>query len=163
MIRDPNNIIAYGDIYSWQGVSLGAIHYYGEICCGGRTTKVLGALTQEHATYLNKENFRRGFKITRYHPGKLYDGFLERQEAIDAAIGAYKNDFPQARCLLLGQHTYIEPFPVLELDGPADVFDRLNEIAAMSRPLSCEDREPLTEEWEKLLAQTLGLEWIPWM
>ena len=162
MIRDPNNIIAYAHIYTWQGMSLGAVHYYAEIQCGGETVKALGALTQEHATYLNKENRRRGFRIERYHAGKMYDGFLERQEAVDAARDSYKNHFPHARCLLLGRHTSIEPFPVLDLDGPAEVLDELNEIAVIATTLSCEEVEPLTKKWEKLLAGALGLEWVPW-
>jgi len=163
MIDDPENTIAHAYIYTWQGMSIGAIHYYAELRCGDAIVKATAKLTERHAAYLNEENRRRGYKTRFYYPGKEYGGFLERQEAVDAAIATYKAHFPQARCLLLGQPSYIEPFPVLALDGPAEAMARLNEIAERAAPLPCEAQGPFTEEWEKLLAETLGLEWVPWM
>lgn len=163
MIRDPDNIIVYADIYSWQGMSFGAIHYYSELRCGRETKKVEWPLTQKHATYLNKENRRRGFSGTWYQRGTEYDGFLEYEDAMKATLARYKEYFPQARCLLLGKSSTVKPFPVAELDGSNEIKNKLNEIAKQAEPLSCEDTEPLTDEWEQLLAKVLGLEWVAWL
>lgn len=162
MIRDPEHLIAHAYIYTWQGMSLGAVHYYAELKCGEGNVKATAKLSQRHAIYLNQEARRSGHKWIMYHPGQDYDGFLERQDAVDAAIATYKVHFPQARCLLLGNRSYVEPFPVLDLDGPGEVKDALNKIAEEAAPLPCEEQDPFTEEWEKLLAGTLGLEWVPW-
>lgn len=164
MIEDSNDIIAYAHIYSWQGTSVGAIHYYCELRCGSRSEKATAPLTERHATYLNKENRRRGYKGRFYHTGKEYDGFLERDEAVAAALSTYKVFFPQARCLLEGRHSTVTAFPVLALDGPDSTKDKLNEIAEHVESLDdWREEDPFVEEWEKLLAATLGLEWVPWI
>jgi len=163
MIKDPNGVIAYIDVYTWQGMSIGAIHYYAKLTCGSENVELKGKLTQRHATYLNKENRQRGYDWDMYKPGDVYGGFVERQEAIDLAIKTFKHHFKQARCLLLGKRAFIEPKPVLAMDAPDDTINALNLIATASEGLSCEEQDPLNDEWEQLLAQALGLEWTSWL
>ena len=162
MIRDPDNVIVYAHIYSYKGMSLGAIHYYCEFRCGGETTKATAPLSVEHATCLNKENRRRGYKTEFYRPGKDHDGFLEYDDAVGATL-TYKSKFPQARCLLLGTHSAVMAFPVLALDGPESVRKKLNSIAEQAKGLPWKKADPMVEEWEKTLAVTLQLDWVPWI
>lgn len=166
MIRDPNNALVHAEVSTWQGISIGAVHYYVTLKCGDKEVELECVLTERHAARLNKEARQMGYAM-KYAPGGKYRGFLEREEAIAAAVAEWRGCFPWGRCLLLGRRVFIRPFRVLEADVEPGVVEALNAVvevygAVIDAVSSKQVEDVFIAEWEKLLAGALGLEYAPW-
>jgi hypothetical protein len=107
------------DVSSWRGISIGAIHFYGEL----KTTyhddlphvELKRKLTKSEAkelTKLQNDNslFQAGF---RWEAGDETRCFDTKEDVIKAAIAQYQALFPTKTLLLLGSPVYAEHDAVL--------------------------------------------------
>ena len=128
MIKRPENVV-YLRIYTWQGMSLGAQHWYAELDMrGASAVKVKGPLTQQHATIVNKDLRRQGYSM-RYKRGYMYDGFLEWEEAANRGIEQWQEVFPGTDVLLLGRASSGSPMPIIAAPEGVDI-EALNALTA---------------------------------
>ena len=133
MIKCSEKVV-YLDITTWQGSSVGAVHWYGELKQKGQRPITLEApLSTSHATYVNKQAQRRGLGIP-YEPGDMYSGFMEREHVIGLARACWKIVYPDAVLLLEGRTGIVEPMPILEAPETWDVAG-LNELWALCEEL----------------------------
>jgi hypothetical protein len=116
------------EITTWMGMSLGAIHYYGELKGyksedeGSRIGIVLEhGLTQREATVLNKAG---DFHYALYKKGAMYRGFSSKEEIIELGLKVWKEYFPNATILILGRNYAAEPQKVLV--GPPNYMEKVN-------------------------------------
>ena len=107
--------VIFLSITSWGGISPDAFHYYGKLktYSSEDDIELLHPLSKREVIELNKK--LEEYDEYHYHPGELYRGFWSKEKLIDYAIKSYKNYFPMAQILLLGD-TYIAE-PQLPLDG----------------------------------------------
>ena len=112
------------DIKSWQGVSPGALHFYGCLCGGKpyRKVEIKKAMTAREARELSK---RDSF---HYRSGSTTERFADKDELIQLAVKTYKEHFPAAKVLLLGNPVSAEPQRVL--DAPPRIFKKGNKMFA---------------------------------
>ena len=115
--------IVYLHITTWQGISLGAIHYYGKLHGGGREVKLQHPLTAEQAAQVNKSAFAEGMAFG-FKVGEMYHGFDDRQEIIRLARSTWREHFPDADVLVVGNPCVAEPQRVLH--GPKRFKAKVN-------------------------------------
>lgn len=111
----PEEIICL-HITSWAGISINAEHYYAELkgyYWGNKDAKnielerIIESI--EEAQYLNKKNHcdRRGGYI--FKVGTKISMFTSRKQAVREAKKQYKNYFPDAKVILLGDRAECAP------------------------------------------------------
>jgi len=166
MIKLPEKV-AYLRIYTWQGMSLGAQHWYAELDMrDASAVKVKGPLTQRHATILNKDLQRRGYSM-RYKRGTMYDGFLDWEEAANRGIEQWQEVFPGTTILLLGRASSGSPMPIIHAPEGTDV-EALNALTAKCEEMGwykahyergASDHNDLlgeiSDEWDALINEAL--------
>lgn len=124
-----NDKVAYLRVYTWQGMSLGAQHWYADLDMRGASkVKVEAPLTQHHATLLNKEARRSGYRAVLYKRGEMYGGFLRRADAIRHGMKQWPEAFPGTTVLLQGRAVSGSPMPILS--APFDTTEA-NKIAKL--------------------------------
>lgn len=109
--------ICYLKITSWAGMSIGAVHYYGNLHCGdyANDVKMENILTRQDAIAYNKVERSIGRATPYvYRQGQKTTGFLDRDRIIELAIQTYKQHFPQAIMLILANAARYEPQIVLD-------------------------------------------------
>ena len=88
------------NIYTWAGVSAGAIHFYGDLVYKGKTATVECPLTESRAAVTNKsireEYVPEYAKLHRVKPGQLSKKFDTVREVVEAAKGIWLDLFPDA-------------------------------------------------------------------
>jgi hypothetical protein len=118
--------VVYLVITSWQGISLGAEHYYAKLkgdAYGEYTTYDLHkVMTEEDAEILRKKDDWRHYKA-----GSLTDRFNTKEEARESAILALPTAFPHAVALLEGNPAYVEPHYCLWVKNLAYI-EKLNKV-----------------------------------
>jgi len=115
----------YLKITSWAGISIGAIHFYGELRARNpyRCVELSNTLTVASAKRLNRhrrDDFRG--EDWNYRAGMKVNGFDTEQEIIDLAIKTYKTHFPEGTVLILGDPVYAEPQKII--DGPKSAIKK---------------------------------------
>lgn len=100
-------------ITTWQGISLGAEHYYAKLQGDDKTVELQDTLTKQQATRLNKKAYATGYSFDVHAPGDKHRGFDTREDAVEAGKREWLNYFPKAKFLVLGNRTYHEPKPIL--------------------------------------------------
>ena len=161
MIRDPGGAIVYVVTTTWQGISFGARHWYGNLKTDDVSHELTAPLTQKHCAILNKELRDGGYNM-QYWAGAMYAGFLSLEELYAAAIREWNGPFPNGRALIVsvGNNSSINPKYILELDSVEK--DSLNAIWEISKDMNCDEQWPYTIQWEQQLALALDLEYEEW-
>ena len=152
--------IAFLEITSWQGVSIGAEHYYGKIITHNPYSHVelKRKLTAKQAAKLSKKD------KWDYRPGAETDRFDTKEQIIKIAVAQYKSIMPSARMLVLGSSSSVEPKQVL--DANKSIMEKCNKIYAefekipwinrggfWYRNLGDEEKiEELTTKWKKIIS-----------
>jgi len=134
------------EITTWQGISLGATHYYGylrgylhENDQHIHEIELKHPLTQREATKLNKNS---GFDYIIFEKGDMYPGFDDIKEIVDLAIKTWKEYFPNACVLVLGKAVHAEPQEILI--GPHDYMEKINVWTKLA------PKGDWTKEWYKI-------------
>src|SRR3990167_6329937 len=141
----------YLKITSWAGISIGAIHYYGELKARNpyRAIELNRTLTAASARRLTKQHG----KDFQYRAGYETIGFETEQEIIDLAIKTYKTHFPEATVLILGDPVYAEPQKII--DGPKSAIKKADKLRAKYEECGEERNwrmsDSICDEWDKLL------------
>lgn len=148
-------------ITSWQGVSLGAEHYYAELQgpdeTGYKKVELHDILTSRQAARLNKKNGERSL----YRAGERHKCFDTEDDAIQAGIREWKTHFPDATYLVLGSSSYIEPKPLLassleddsELKAKVQaIVDQCEAIGWHNNPRNDVKMDALYTEWAVLMS-----------
>jgi len=119
----------YLDINSWNGISIGATHFYGELLCfdgaGLKKVTVTHKMTSKMAKELSKKD------DWHYKPGEETHRFSDKEQIIDKAKEIWKREFPNGRVLFLGSGSSIEPKQILDtsFDCNPILLSKVNEIA----------------------------------
>ena len=114
------------EITSWQGVSLGAEHYYGKL--RGYfdddfvSVEVEAKMTQRQAVALGKKDDWHHYKA-----GSMTSRFDTKEEVETTAILTFKDKFPNASVLLKGHWAAHEPKKCLSADD-LELMDNLNKV-----------------------------------
>ena len=141
----------YLKITSWAGISIGAIHFYGELKARNpyRAIELKRTLTTASARRLTRQHG----KAFQYLAGYQTIGFETEQEIIDLAIKTYKTHFPEATILILGDLIYAGPQKII--DGPKSIVKKVDGLIAKYREYENEKdyrmAENICNEWDKLI------------
>lgn len=95
-----NNDIVYLEISSFEGISIGATHYYGKLI--NNTERI------ELAKKITKSNID-SFKCDYYNIGDYTERFLNEEEVIKNAKKNWKKYFPNAIVLIKGFKSILDP------------------------------------------------------
>ena len=141
----------YLKITSWAGISIGAIHFYGELRARNpyRVIELKRTLTTASARRLTKQHG----KDFQYRVGYQTIGFETEQEIIDLAIKTYKTHFPDATILIRGDPVYAEPQEII--DGKKSVIVKANKLRDKYKEYEKAYRYRMADficnEWDKLI------------
>lgn len=115
--------IVYLEISSWQGISFGAVHWYGELKDrnGNLLMELEYPLTESQA--LARNLVESGI---RWHCGDLIRGWDDEVKLIAFAIKNYKQLVPGATILFCGNPAVADPQKVL--DGPIEFKESVNAL-----------------------------------
>ena len=147
-------------ISTWQGISLGAEHFYVELQGKNKSVELYDVLTKRQAVRLNKKDYATGYSFDLYSPGDKFRGFDTRDEAIASGKKEWLNHFPDAVFLVLGNRTHCEPKLLLDstLDDDSElkarirkIFDKCDAIGFFDDPKNDDLMDKHCEEWETLL------------
>ena len=154
--------ICYLEITTWQGISLGAQHFYGELRTSddyNDSAKLERKLTPRAAAAMNKSRRNMGLMELHYRAGQMFNGFDTREEIIALAVKTYREHFSKTTILVLGDRAVAEPCPVL--DGPDGVkvtaqklYDENEKIHAQSwwdKRKNRKRMDELCKEWDRLM------------
>lgn len=147
------------EVSSWQGVSIGAEHYYGKLVRYSpyHTVELEYRLTEKQAAEFSKKD------DWKYKAGDKCSRFDTVDEVVKLGIAQYKDFFPDAKILFTGESsTSAEPSKMI--DGDPDLMKLANEIWQKYEAIPWErrgafyDRSPenrkivnrLTDEWNAL-------------
>lgn len=102
--------IVYLSISSWQGISIGAEHYYGKLHFNHdvEDVELKRTLNKQAANELTKTHSRIGMSID-YEEGEETISWNGVQSIVDYAKTVYKKHFPGADVLVIGDYVNCEP------------------------------------------------------
>ena len=91
-------IIAYLDISSYRGVSIGARHYYGKIVYLDKNQflvfhELKRKITDAEVAQMNNEAVANGFLYIKHKKSELTNGFLSREELIKTGIEYFRKNY----------------------------------------------------------------------
>jgi hypothetical protein len=100
-----NEKVATLEIYNWIGMSLGAIHYYGNMSCGRKfINKIKHPISASQAITINKHvreyYAQKYWDLYSVSPGDTGDGFDTEEEVVEEAKKTWKDLFPEAEELV---------------------------------------------------------------
>jgi hypothetical protein len=145
-------MLVYLDISTWRGLSIGAVHYYGQLKSYGKSyrqivlmRKVTPAVVDELTDADGNCSYKVGWETERWR---------SKRALRQAAIRYFKKHYPIEGALLIeGQSAYAEPQPVL--CGPKTVKDAINKLCRQAERCGYWDNEEtmgrICNEWEKLI------------
>lgn len=144
-----SNLVVYLEISSWEGMSLGAVHYYGKLHHDGKEIRLKKFLSAADAEYLSKKD------NWRWKEGDSTERFRSKRELVGLALEVWRKRFSGAVILVEGNHCYAEPQTVL--DGPADVKNAINKLARKAESVGYWDgdadaMESICDEWDAIMA-----------
>lgn len=136
-------------ITSYIGISPGASHFYGELIPQDRSDSVnlRYVLSERRATRINrdiKHNSPGDYDLMKVYPGQFYGGFYSEEEIIRLAKREWRDRFPEAEMLVLGDRSSAEPQLVLE--GPKKDKETINRWFEKCEYLNWDYDNPLVEE-----------------
>lgn len=93
-------MVVHLDVSTWQGISIGAVHYYVSVYYetpteryGLKIIELERPLSQDEAKRMNKEARERGYLSNMYTAGDMTEGFDTEAQAVAAGIKYYKDNF----------------------------------------------------------------------
>ena len=98
-----NNV--YLHIFSWAGLSIGAIHWYGELRFRGHSTgRIERPLSEEDAIQLNRRlrltHSEDMYKLYKVQAGEMDNRFDREEQVIEAAKEQWMDMFPEGERLV---------------------------------------------------------------
>jgi len=154
--------ICYLEITTWQGVSIGAQHFYGELKTSDDykdSVSLERKLTPRSAAAMNKSRRRMGLMELGYRAGQMFNGFDTREEIMTLSVKTHREHFPKTTILVLGDRAVAEPCPVL--DGPDelkatakklyDENERLHTQGGWDKRENRKRMDELCKEWDRLM------------
>lgn len=140
----------YLEITTWQGISLGATHYYGKLVYGAECIELTHSLTATQAAKLGR------LHDWTYREGDRSPHFDMKEEIIELALSTYKEHFPDAYLLVLGKPCYAEPQPIL--DGPSNIKARINQLCERIEAIggweqNYREMGRICDEWETIIEE----------
>lgn len=152
----------YLEIASWQGISMGAQHYYGELVSreedGHRTVKLTRILTSRQAAKANR--YRSSDSFLNVKAGQESEGFDEKEEIIELALKVWLNHFPDAQILIQGRITVAEPQEILacpaypQIIEPANkLYEEFESFEGYHYKRNWQKAEEIDDKWTKLINQ----------
>lgn len=159
-----DNNMAYLSITTWVGTAAwGATHYYGKITCGQEKIEVERVLSEKEAAELNaSEKETHPISAFQYEAGDKTERFTSEKALIDAAKAQYKELFPQAEFLILGDSYVSQAQPIIAGDMDRLEVKRINEIHEEGESISGWDGSQrkrmriITDEWRELFKKLIG-------
>ena len=151
-----NNCLVTLEVSTWQGLSLGATHYYGRLLgyVDGeyKCVELKHPLTPSQAAGLNKEETSH----RTWRAGTLYPGFPTRDDVIAFASECFQQHFPAATALVVGSFAASEPKLIVV---PAMLYEQSSAlVAAVDRlyggkadPSSWKELDALTGQYDALV------------
>ena len=131
------------EITSWQGMSLGATHYYGKLKGYDERGDALFVDIEKPLT--EKESKRLSEKDDcTYRAGTLTSRFDSKQEIIDIAMDKWKTYFPAAEFLLQGQWACADPQNCLI--APDGLKEKINKLYLESKEIGGYEKSPKRTE-----------------
>jgi len=158
------NRIAYLKITSFMEIgSIGASHYYGSLV--GYNPDYNKIDIEKTKSKADAKKLNSLDRETYHREGQKTSRFETKEEIINIALVEYKNHFPEACILILGNNAKAEPQKIL--DAPSDILSKGNKMFEESeeigwiqkhgfwyRPKDKEERiDELCYEWYKLLKE----------
>lgn len=148
----------YLNIQTWIGTAaFGAEHYYGRLSYykgdDYKTCDVTIVIDKEHAARLN-ENEDKG--SPRYRVGYTTIRMFSEEQVIEAAKLMWKNDAPDARLLIMGSNSTVEPQLILAHTSDVDIekVNRINELTKLREPLRWrrdnKELNAICDEWKEI-------------
>ena len=149
-----NKYCVYLEITTWQGLSIGAEHYYGKLCGYNKgehiSVELKKVMTREDARILNKKD-----SAHCWEEGETTDRFDTEEGIKKIARKEWKKHFPQAKIVVEGREGVIEPQPIFV--GPSDYKRKINAWAKKAEEINYWDNEKVMEalcsKWERLSKQ----------
>ena len=132
--------VAYLNISTWEGISVGACHFYGSLSCGKKTIDIERVLTKSTASRLNQ---KRAKDLLPYEKGSETALFLSSASVRRRAIATFREHFPKANILVEGRRSVVEPQPVLV--GPESLKEQVNAWCKRKHDLDCSE-----DEWDEI-------------
>jgi len=148
------NPVFYLDVHTYQGVSIGAIHYYGKMklsdycseesiippCGVDFKIELYFKMSARDAKSLNKHDNYRTYKAGNYS-----SRYETKEQLIEQSINIMKVHFSNG-LLIKGDNTYCEAFPVIYYPPTFDkAAARMNELSKMAKA------DKNWKEWDDLL------------
>jgi len=157
-VREEN--VVFLTITSWVDAGIFAKHYYGRLraLTGGESFDVTHEITQREA-----DDFNRSLKFSGnpeddafigYKKGEVSERLLSKKKVIAEAKKQFKQHFPKATVLVLGDLGVVEPQEILV--GPKEFKDKVNVLVKRYEKLDWDvevDRpeiKEIEEKWQEL-------------
>lgn len=91
-------VIGHLEVSTWQGISIGAVHWYCKVIVEENDTdvervEIQRPLTAKEAATLNKEEQERGLLFSHNKAGDLTEGFITEEEAIKAGTDYFASKY----------------------------------------------------------------------
>lgn len=162
-----DNQIVYLHISTWIGLSIGAIHFYGELQNSGNSTiKLTKNLTQSDITKLEIENRKRypGDHVMWdvFEVGDSTNCFDTREEIIELGLSSYKIHFPHAKILILGTNSIGDPQEILDMVDNKKMKECNNiqkdfdSFEGYQYKKNWTKAEKMNREWDKIIKEVLS-------
>lgn len=143
----------YLEISCWQGISLGAEHYYGSLTQTRpdyKQVKLTKVMTQAEA---NASNDKDSCEFCQYEAGEETERFDSESEVKSAALTKWKEIFPDAEILFCGNSCHADPTEILV--APEPILTKGNELYKRARQVGFWDFSPekmqkIANEWDAL-------------
>lgn len=144
--------IVYAHIKTYQGLSLGASHWFGKLKTDGcETIELTRVITAQEAETLNKKS-----KGETYDAGEMTNKWSSRVSVRVEAIRVYGQSFPLAVLLIEGRIACRDPQHVLI--GPPGVQEKLNALVEQAQMIGFWDytrhentMQRIADEWDAII------------
>jgi len=147
--------IVFLKINCWEGVSVGAEHWYGVLRSYDERhnridTELQRKMTAQDVVHLNK---KRGMgHDCGYKVGEFTTCFYTRRSVIEKAKRVFRRHFPRAKVLMLGDAGTAQQQPVIV--GPKDFKEPINKLVKEAEKINWWDNEEemqiLWDKWQKI-------------
>ena len=153
--------IAHLEISTYQGISIGAIHWYAKLKIedesekwGSKSIEIERKMSAKEAKIANKELQARGFLSDRYKPGSLTNGFNTEEDAIQAGIQKFKSHYKGV--LFLGDNCCVSAWKRVLF------YPDIKEISSLAIQMNAISDEFIKNngyEGDKSIAEKLDSKW----
>lgn len=161
--------IAFAEITTWQGISIGADHYYLKIRWhdkkdGYQCEEIDDILTAEHAKILNQRERNKAVDYRfKYKAGEKIRGFWKKELAESAAISWVEKNIPDYTIILTGSSSAtasvsrcIKHPDTKKMNRINALYKKANDIGFYDNPCNDKKMEKIDKEFNSLLTTAHG-------